>query len=90
MIPSGKLRSAKAEQQKAMRQHGDKHRHQRQHHETGAHHRPPKARAIWLFLVTIPYWVNLLIRTVNLGGDADTQACMAGVQGPCTCTVSAA
>lgn len=28
--------------------------------------RPPKARAIWLFLVTIPYWVNLLIRTVSL------------------------
>lgn len=28
--------------------------------------RPPKARAVWLFLVTIPYWVNLLIRTVSL------------------------
>ena len=28
--------------------------------------RPPKARAIWLFLVTVPYWVNLLIRTVSL------------------------
>ena len=28
--------------------------------------RPPKSRAIWLFLVTIPYWVNLLIRTVSL------------------------
>ena len=27
---------------------------------------PPKARAVWLFLVTIPYWVNLLIRTVSL------------------------
>jgi spermidine/putrescine transport system permease protein len=28
--------------------------------------RPPKSRAIWLFLVTVPYWVNLLIRTVSL------------------------
>ncbi len=28
--------------------------------------RPPRSRAIWLFLVTIPYWVNLLIRTVSL------------------------
>jgi spermidine/putrescine transport system permease protein len=28
--------------------------------------RPPRTRAIWLFLVTIPYWVNLLIRTVSL------------------------
>ena len=28
--------------------------------------RPPKTRAVWLFLVTIPYWVNLLIRTVSL------------------------
>jgi spermidine/putrescine transport system permease protein len=28
--------------------------------------RPPKARATWLFLITIPYWVNLLIRTVSL------------------------
>lgn len=28
--------------------------------------RPPQTRAIWLFLVTIPYWVNLLIRTVSL------------------------
>ena len=25
-----------------------------------------KSRAIWLFLVTIPYWVNLLIRTVSM------------------------
>lgn len=25
--------------------------------------RPPKARAIWLFLITIPFWTNLLIRT---------------------------
>lgn len=24
---------------------------------------PPKARALWLFLITIPFWTNLLIRT---------------------------
>ena len=28
--------------------------------------RPPSSRAIWLFLVTVPYWVNLLIRTVSM------------------------
>lgn len=28
--------------------------------------RPPRSRGIWLFLITIPYWVNLLIRTVSL------------------------
>ncbi len=28
--------------------------------------RPARTRTIWLFLVTIPYWVNLLIRTVSL------------------------
>lgn len=28
--------------------------------------RPEKSRGIWLFLITIPYWVNLLIRTVSL------------------------
>ena len=28
--------------------------------------RPPHTRSVWLFLVTIPYWVNLLIRTVSL------------------------
>jgi len=28
--------------------------------------RSPKSRAIWLFLITIPYWVNLLIRTVSM------------------------
>jgi spermidine/putrescine transport system permease protein len=28
--------------------------------------RPAGTRAIWLFLITIPYWVNLLIRTVSL------------------------
>ena len=28
--------------------------------------RPPTTRAIWLFLVTVPYWVNLLIRTVSM------------------------
>ncbi len=25
--------------------------------------RPPKSRALWLFLITIPFWTNLLIRT---------------------------
>ncbi len=25
--------------------------------------RPPKMRALWLFLITIPFWTNLLIRT---------------------------
>lgn len=28
--------------------------------------RPANSRAIWLFLITIPYWVNLLIRTISL------------------------
>jgi len=28
--------------------------------------RPPQHRTVWLFLVTIPYWVNLLIRTVSM------------------------
>jgi spermidine/putrescine transport system permease protein len=28
--------------------------------------RPAHTRSVWLFLVTIPYWVNLLIRTVSL------------------------
>ena len=28
--------------------------------------RPPETRTIWLFLVTVPYWVNLLIRTVSM------------------------
>ncbi len=28
--------------------------------------RPENTRAIWLFLVTVPYWVNLLIRTVSM------------------------
>ena len=28
--------------------------------------RPPSVRAVWLFLITVPYWVNLLIRTVSL------------------------
>jgi spermidine/putrescine transport system permease protein len=25
--------------------------------------RPPEQREIWLFLITIPFWTNLLIRT---------------------------
>ena len=28
--------------------------------------RPASQRTVWLFLITIPYWVNLLIRTVSL------------------------
>lgn len=28
--------------------------------------RPPKQRAFWLFLITIPFWTNLLIRTVAI------------------------
>ncbi|MBC6405917.1 MAG: ABC transporter permease [Rhodospirillales bacterium] len=28
--------------------------------------RPEKERTLWVFLVTIPYWVNLLIRTVSM------------------------
>jgi spermidine/putrescine transport system permease protein len=28
--------------------------------------RPDRWKAFWLFLVTIPYWVNLLIRTVSM------------------------
>ncbi|MFT4729743.1 MAG: spermidine/putrescine transport system permease protein [Granulosicoccus sp.] len=28
--------------------------------------RPPSSRAIWLFMITVPYWVNLLIRTVSM------------------------
>lgn len=28
--------------------------------------RPPEQRMIWVFLVTLPYWVNLLIRTLAL------------------------
>ena len=28
--------------------------------------RPASTRTIWLFMVTVPYWVNLLIRTVSM------------------------
>ena len=28
--------------------------------------RPARTRLVWLFLITIPYWVNLLIRTVSM------------------------
>jgi spermidine/putrescine transport system permease protein len=28
--------------------------------------RPAKIRPVWVFLITIPYWVNLLIRTVSM------------------------
>jgi len=29
--------------------------------------RPPSRRAMWLFLITIPFWTNLLIRTFAIG-----------------------
>ena len=28
--------------------------------------RPAATRSLWLFLITVPYWVNLLIRTVSM------------------------
>ena len=28
--------------------------------------RPERVRPMWVFLITIPYWVNLLIRTVSM------------------------
>ena len=28
--------------------------------------RPMQSRGVWLFMITIPYWVNLLIRTISL------------------------
>lgn len=28
--------------------------------------RPPATRSMWVFLITVPYWVNLLIRTVSM------------------------
>lgn len=28
--------------------------------------RPEKVRPLWVFMITIPYWVNLLIRTVSM------------------------
>ncbi|MFN3259747.1 MAG: ABC transporter permease [Pikeienuella sp.] len=28
--------------------------------------RPPERRTLWLLLITVPYWVNLLIRTVSM------------------------
>ncbi|MEL6478083.1 MAG: ABC transporter permease [Pseudomonadota bacterium] len=28
--------------------------------------RPARSRSLWLFLITIPYWVNLLIRTISM------------------------
>ena len=28
--------------------------------------RPPASRSMWVFLITVPYWVNLLIRTVSM------------------------
>lgn len=28
--------------------------------------RPAKQKSVWLFLLTVPYWVNLLIRTISM------------------------
>ncbi|MEZ5713932.1 MAG: ABC transporter permease [Paracoccaceae bacterium] len=28
--------------------------------------RPASSRTVWLFLITVPYWVNLLIRTISM------------------------
>ena len=28
--------------------------------------RPANSRTVWLFLITVPYWVNLLIRTISM------------------------
>lgn len=28
--------------------------------------RPEKVRPLWVFLITVPYWVNLLIRTISM------------------------
>ncbi|MDQ2090817.1 ABC transporter permease [Marimonas arenosa] len=28
--------------------------------------RPAHSRTVWLFLITVPYWVNLLIRTISM------------------------
>ena len=28
--------------------------------------RPPEQRNLWVFLITVPYWVNLLIRTLAM------------------------
>ena len=28
--------------------------------------RPPSQRTAWVFLITVPYWINLLIRTVSM------------------------
>lgn len=28
--------------------------------------RPPEQRTAWVFLITVPYWINLLIRTVSM------------------------
>ena len=46
--------------------------------------RPPRSRALWLFLITIPFWTNLLIRTFAINeiirneGLLNTHADLAG------------
>jgi len=47
--------------------------------------RPPRSRPLWVFLITIPYWVNLLIRTVSMkflirdNGPLNTWLLQAGI-----------
>lgn len=47
--------------------------------------RPVRSRAFWVFLITIPYWVNLLIRTVSMkflirdNGPVNTWLLQAGI-----------
>ena len=38
--------------------------------------RPPKARPLWLFLITIPFWTNLLIRTYAMNEVLRTEGLM--------------
>ncbi len=47
--------------------------------------RPVRSRPLWVFLITIPYWVNLLIRTVSMkflirdNGPLNTWLLQAGI-----------
>jgi len=47
--------------------------------------RPARSRPLWVFLITIPYWVNLLIRTVSMkflirdNGPLNTWLLQAGI-----------
>jgi len=41
--------------------------------------RPPRARAAWLFLITIPFWTNLLIRTFAINEIIRNEGLLNGV-----------